>query len=431
MQRPAWLTRIRNRRLRRRVFAHVAERERALAETTQLRHLPIADMTEAAHGDPHFLLRQSRLGPYARFWHRDVLVTHIFDLATGRRFLSSHESQLGAHAFDLRGLVPHGALRQMEGETHRTYRSLFVEAFRAVAIARVAADLHPIFARAVSALLAREEAGIGEITDALRELGREVFLRLCFGLDRTDPEFDEVIGIYRDVNTAHLMTTLTRRRFERICALVSARPRNDRLSLQSHLSREGQLDATSLGNLALFAEMSAYDLVGLWSWVFSIVANTPQTLDELRALSGTDREALSEAAVWEALRLERSEYLVRGLRSEIVFDGVLFPAGSHISLAVWEAHKDPAKFPDPFRFDPHRFVGGRPSVSDYAPLGLDRHRCLGEAWIVGLTSMLLRTLAASADLQLLDDGPAQRDAFHFAPNEKLRIRFLPVRPAHT
>ena len=62
------------------------------------------------------------------------------------------------------------------------------------------------------------------------------------------------------------------------------------------------------------------------------------------------------AFVMETLRLEQSEFLYRRVVAPIDIDGRTIPAGWILRLCVNEAHRDPAVFPDPDRFDPRRFL---------------------------------------------------------------------------
>ena len=60
----------------------------------------------------------------------------------------------------------------------------------------------------------------------------------------------------------------------------------------------------------------------------------------------------------EALRLYPPAYAIsrRALR-DIEIDGYLIPKGTIMRARLWEGHKDPKTFPDPYAFRPDRFIG--------------------------------------------------------------------------
>ncbi|MBK6805586.1 MAG: cytochrome P450 [Betaproteobacteria bacterium] len=78
----------------------------------------------------------------------------------------------------------------------------------------------------------------------------------------------------------------------------------------------------------------------------------------------------------ETLRLEQSEFLYRRVAKPFEVDGYTVPAGWILRLCVNEAHRDPAVFEDPDRFDP----GLRDrawSRNEYSPFGGHTHGCMG------------------------------------------------------
>ena len=57
----------------------------------------------------------------------------------------------------------------------------------------------------------------------------------------------------------------------------------------------------------------------------------------------------------------------------VTFGGVEIPAKTLVFYAPWLTHHDPDLWPDPDRFDPHRFVGApRPAVGAVVARGLRR-----------------------------------------------------------
>jgi hypothetical protein len=101
-----------------------------------------------------------------------------------------------------------------------------------------------------------------------------------------------------------------------------------------------------------------------------------------------DDPRLWDNAVWEGLR--RSAIVTQMLRlsrrdGEIA--GVKIPAGSTVAPSLVSANGDPAKFPDPLRFDVRRANAG-----DSLTFGHGRHYCLGAPLAVPEGRIALETL---------------------------------------
>ena len=89
-------------------------------------------------------------------------------------------------------------------------------------------------------------------------------------------------------------------------------------------------------------------------------------------------------------------------------DGYTIPAGSIVVASEYIVHHDQRWFPDPYRFDPDRWVpeqvAKRPKFS-YFPFGGGQRLCIGEpfAWMEG--ELLLATLAQRWKLRLVPGHP--------------------------
>jgi cytochrome P450 len=86
-----------------------------------------------------------------------------------------------------------------------------------------------------------------------------------------------------------------------------------------------------------------------------------------------DEPALWPNAVLEGLRrsgITTQLFRISTRESEIA--GVTIPAGSNVCIGIASANADPAKFPDPLRYDVTRS-----NVAEHLQLGHGRHYCLG------------------------------------------------------
>ena len=163
------------------------------------------------------------------------------------------------------------------------------------------------------------------------------------------------------------------------------------------------------------------DVTGLLHWIVKELAENPVWIERLRA-EGDD--GLPSRIVLETLRLHQSEYIHRRVLDPITQDGFVVPAGWNVRLCVHEAHRDPEVFPDPETFDPDRFLGRRYSSHEYQPFGRLGHRCLGAGTTQSLAGVLVSQLAGY-DLEVVRDGPAVFDKYHWRPSRRFRMRLTP------
>lgn len=112
-------------------------------------------------------------------------------------------------------------------------------------------------------------------------------------------------------------------------------------------------------------------------------------------------------------------FLAARVRGDFTFEGVEFPRGRLVLLDLYGTNHDPSLWPDPFTFDPQRFVGRTPHSFELIPQGggdpYEGHRCAGE----GITMRLLKQ--AIDRLSKLD---------YFVPPQDLEIPLdrIPTRP---
>lgn len=118
--------------------------------------------------------------------------------------------------------------------------------------------------------------------------------------------------------------------------------------------------------------------------------------------SDADRLPLCRAVVSEALRLYPPSWMMgrQALVSHQVGDHVIEP-GDLVLLPQWVVHHDPRWWPQPFSFDPERWLDGAGSGSGdrprwaFFPFGAGLRRCIGEgfAWteaVLGLATIARR-----------------------------------------
>jgi cytochrome P450 len=389
---------------------------------------------KATLSDQSFLLKQAEeLGPIFKVWVPNKMTTCIVGHAAARRFFLENEGKTRAAATDLSPLFPHGFLRALEGPTHRHYRRLVLEAFRHTPLEPHMETIRENIQSALESLSkASQPVASPAIRQALKAAATANFMQLILGLGTASPRYAELTRAY-DIYAPDGPFIVARPRhkeaYARIHALVMQQveeikgDKDAKPSLLRHLIRSDTVDETTLGNLIQMVEATRTDLHGLWTWLIKMLSDRPEVAERVRSNSavGATQLTIGEAIAREALRMEQSELLHRVATDNIIFDGYYIPKDTRVRICVWEAHHDPQKFPDPFRFDCERFMRSKIPADDYSPFGLDKHRCLGDDWTLTLSATFVEELAHGYRWTLAADGPPVAGKFHFEPNPLLAI----------
>jgi cytochrome P450 len=174
-------------------------------------------------------------------------------------------------------------------------------------------------------------------------------------LARANQAADELRGYYRDL-IAH------RRR----------QPGEDLISGLVEVLDAGGVELTEeelISNLIVLFNASFVTTVYMFSNGLPLLLGHP---DVVAALPGDD--ALARGCVDEVLRMESPvHFLARSAPRDTELGGVPVKRDENVLLLIAAANRDPSRFPDPDRFDPHR--DGPPSLA----FGVGLHFCLGSA----------------------------------------------------
>ncbi|MGW9194413.1 cytochrome P450 [Micromonospora chersina] len=174
-------------------------------------------------------------------------------------------------------------------------------------------------------------------------------------LARANQAAEELRGYYREL--------LAHRRKQ---------PGDDLISGLVEVLDEGGVDLTEeelISNLIVLFNASFVTTVYMFSNGLPLLLAHP---DVAAALPGDD--ALARGCVDEVLRMESPvHFLARAAPHDTEVGGVPVGRDENVLLLIAAANRDPARFPDPDRFDPHR--AGPPSLA----FGVGLHFCLGSA----------------------------------------------------
>lgn len=98
------------------------------------------------------------------------------------------------------------------------------------------------------------------------------------------------------------------------------------------------------------------------------------------------------------------------------------PQGYTVLVSISLLHDDSAEFRDPQRFDPHRFLGSKPSGS-WVPFGGGTRRCIGAAFANMEMDVALRTILQTFEV-IPTDAPAEKwhsRGVAYSPKRKGRL----------
>ncbi|MEU7172459.1 MULTISPECIES: cytochrome P450 [Micromonospora] len=149
-------------------------------------------------------------------------------------------------------------------------------------------------------------------------------------------------------------------------------PGHDLISGLAEVLDAGGVDLTEeelISNLIVLFNASFVTTVYMFSNGLPLLLDHP---DVTAALPGDDE--LARGCVEEVLRMESPvHFLARSAPAGVDLGGVPVDRDDNVLLLIAAANRDPARFPDPDRFDPRR--DGPPSLA----FGVGLHFCLGSA----------------------------------------------------
>lgn len=381
----------------------------------------------------------ARLGSVFKTWWHGGYTTCVVGHARGRRLLAENEDVLVPRSIDLGAMIPRGWIRSMQGDTHQQYRRLFIKAFQAVPVSAHAAGFRRLIRENLHGLARVPQRTHRDIRAALRNMTSAIMLRLLFGVPAGSKDFDDLMRLYQRFGPEHPVVKIDAQNGAVFAEIVQCVERLARAmrngdadpkmpSALRQLVESGSDNRTAVGNLVYLFEPAHFDVYSLWHWVLWHLATHPHAAERIAAAlktSTAEADTLVQAAILETLRLEQSEVLYREAKSNVTFDGMFLPKDTIVRVCLWEGHKDDRAFPEPFAYRPERFVGRQYDADQFAPFGLDKHRCIGADLTMSLTALFVEELVSNFTCAVDKQGPAQLGPYHWEPNLHAKISFSP------
>ena len=129
-------------------------------------------------------------------------------------------------------------------------------------------------------------------------------------------------------------------------------------------------------------------------WAFERITRHPQVLSRLVEEAGTDDNEYRQATILEVQRARTViDFAGRHVYAPVFELGEwVIPQGYSIVVAISRLHDRADDFPEPERFDPHRYIGNRPPTFAHIPFGGGTRRCVGAAFANVEMDVVLRTV---------------------------------------
>jgi cytochrome P450 len=139
------------------------------------------------------------------------------------------------------------------------------------------------------------------------------------------------------------------------------------------------------------------------AWAFQCLAHDRSALIRLREGldSGEEDERYLTATINETLRHRPvlPNAAPRFVQQPIEIGGVMYPPGVALVPNAYLVHHDPAIYPDPYAFQPERFLDKSPGTYTWIPFGGGRRRCLGASFALLEMKIVLRNVFRTRDLK--------------------------------
>jgi cytochrome P450 len=136
------------------------------------------------------------------------------------------------------------------------------------------------------------------------------------------------------------------------------------------------------------------------AWTFDLLLRHREPLQRLRDSLEAGEDDYLRATITESLRLRPVIPLAgRRLATELVSDGLTLPAGTDVTPAIWLTHTRADLYPEPFAFQPERFLEDGPDTYGWIPFGGGIRRCIGASFAEFEMRIVLREVLTRCDLR--------------------------------
>jgi cytochrome P450 len=180
-------------------------------------------------------------------------------------------------------------------------------------------------------------------------------------------------------------------------------------------------DADLVGQATFLLYASYVTQASSMSWTAFLLAQHPQIMAELHeelreTLSGApptleqfERLPLLDAVVKEAMRLfPPVPRTIKRITAPVEMGGHALKKGDRVVLSHYVTHHMPELYPDPERFNPHRWFRIKPSQYEYLPFSAGPRACMGKGIANTMTKVALAMVLQRWRLRMVPDARVDR-----------------------
>jgi cytochrome P450 len=138
------------------------------------------------------------------------------------------------------------------------------------------------------------------------------------------------------------------------------------------------------------------------AWTWERLMRTPEAYNRLRdaVRSDVDADEHVEAAILEGMRSRPVIPIIgRRVQSRWRLGEYVVPEGTGISVSTLLLHHREDLYPEPFAFQPERWLGRSPGTYEWIPFGGGTRRCLGAQLAMAEQRAVLKAMADRLDLE--------------------------------
>jgi cytochrome P450 len=348
----------------------------------------------------------------------------------------------------------------LEGSDHLARRKLILPAFHGERMR----SYEPVVEEIVSAEI--DSWSLGEefpIHERMQAVTLEVILRVVFGV-ADGPRLEQLRGMLARVlkETASPFTQLiglASRRFggrgpwakfegqlkavdELLYAEIADRrgeegleEREDILSMMmlARFEDGGEMSDSDLRDQLMTLLLAGHETTATaLAWSFDLLLRHGAQMQRLRDSLEEGEEDYLRATIAESLRLRPVIPLAgRRLAEELEVEGRTLPVGTDVTPAIWLTHTRADIYPEPFAFQPERFLEEAPDTYAWIPYGGGIRRCLGAAFAVFEMRIMLRQVLTRCELRKASPSPEKigRRNITLSPRDGTPVVLTARRPA--
>lgn len=350
----------------------------------------------------------------------------VSDPALAKQIFTTSPEVLHNIQPNLSRLLGRGSVFGLEGAAHRRRRKLLTPPFHGKSIAAYERIVEEETLREMASWpQAREFATL----EPMMRITLNVILRAVFGADGAEQsQLRELMPKWVTLGSRlAVLPTPThrpgrwtpwarlagyRRDYEALIDTLIAQARQDprfeeRTDILSLFLRSSYDDGSAMTRSEIGDELLALLAAGhettasTLGWAFERISRHPAVLERLVAEAGGEDNTYRQATIYEVQRNRTViDFAGRHVAAPAYELGdYVIPQGFSIMIGLMQLHRDPAVFPDPERFEPERFIDGKPNTFAWVPFGGGTRRCVGAAFANMEMDVVLRTVLRHVTIQ--------------------------------